>query len=376
MIRPQLRQISLRCERVKLGLSTPARQFSYTRTVAEDQPRPSAPSGNGRHNPRPSSAAPNRRPHNPNGPPRPNPNYTRPHRVIDARSFAASKAGGGEQPKIIRSPRTRGGPPGGRPGVRPGGRPGGQSSGQPFKRNAKPFVKGKGKGKGKFPRRKRDSADGDQGEEDAMGKLIEQVQQQQIVDARPTPVRYEPQEVSLSSLRITWPRIPTDSNARSAAVYQELSRRGGRIAGGYLSTRELGRRLYEKRTTVFHSEAEKAEALKEAERVSQRYANMHSRRLGKLCEPKEISFLNHTPENRDLQKHVQPLVHGVYPHAGNTPSYDHRELSRAQERLRQNATFSLHQSQDFVRKLNDLVNPGKKLVTGQVAKESPKKIVQ
>lgn len=45
MIRPQLRQIALRCERAKLGLSTPARQFSYTRTVAEDKPQASEPAG-------------------------------------------------------------------------------------------------------------------------------------------------------------------------------------------------------------------------------------------------------------------------------------------------------------------------------------------
>lgn len=41
MFRPQLRQLSLRCERVKFGLSTPARQFSYTPSVAEEQPQPS-----------------------------------------------------------------------------------------------------------------------------------------------------------------------------------------------------------------------------------------------------------------------------------------------------------------------------------------------
>lgn len=284
--------------------------------------------------------------------------------MFDARSFAASKAGGGEQAKIIRSPRNR------------AGRPTGQGQGQPFKRNTKPFVKGKGKGKGKFPRRKRDSGDGDKGEEDAMGALIEQIQKQQIVESRPTPVRYEPQEISLSSLKVMWPRIPTDANARSAAVYQELSRRGGRIAGGYLSIRELGRRLYEKRTTVFHSETEKAQALEEANRLSKRHANLHSRRLGELCEPKDISFVNHTPENRDMQKHLQPLVHGVYPNAGNTPSYEHHELSRAQERLRHNATFTQHQSQDFVKKLNDLVNPEQQLVMTPAAKESPKKSVQ
>lgn len=42
MFRPQVRQISLHCERAKFGLSTSARQFSCTRTVAaEDQPQPS-----------------------------------------------------------------------------------------------------------------------------------------------------------------------------------------------------------------------------------------------------------------------------------------------------------------------------------------------
>jgi hypothetical protein len=41
MFRPQLRQISLHCERAKLGLPAPARQFSCTTTVAEGQDKPS-----------------------------------------------------------------------------------------------------------------------------------------------------------------------------------------------------------------------------------------------------------------------------------------------------------------------------------------------
>ena len=42
MFRPQLRQVLLHCERAKFGLSTPARQFSSTRTVAaEDRAQPS-----------------------------------------------------------------------------------------------------------------------------------------------------------------------------------------------------------------------------------------------------------------------------------------------------------------------------------------------
>lgn len=43
MFRPQLRQISLHCERANFGLSAPTRQFSCTRTVAaeEDRTQPS-----------------------------------------------------------------------------------------------------------------------------------------------------------------------------------------------------------------------------------------------------------------------------------------------------------------------------------------------
>jgi hypothetical protein len=41
MFRPQLRQITLRCEAANYGLAKPARQFSCTRTVAEDENQPS-----------------------------------------------------------------------------------------------------------------------------------------------------------------------------------------------------------------------------------------------------------------------------------------------------------------------------------------------
>ncbi|CAG8019413.1 unnamed protein product [Penicillium salamii] len=321
MFRPQLRQLSLRCERVKFGLSTPARQFSYTPSVAEEQPQPSA-NRNPNPNPRP-SPGPNRRPHNPNGP-RSTPNNSRPPRVIDARSFAASKAGGGEQAKIIRSPRSR--------NVRPGG--------PPPKRTGKPSAKGgKPKGKGKRNVQRGSKSAEDTAGENAQAALIEQIQQDQILQARPTAVRYEPTEIDLSSLRNTWPQIPTDANAHSASVYQELSRRSGRIAGGHLAISDLGRRLQRQQNVVFHSESEKAEALEEANRLSRHIANQASQRRGELCEAQEVQFRQTGAESPRIQAIMKSRVTGQYPATQSKSDID-PALNQLQEKLRNNRTYT------------------------------------
>ncbi|CAG7935970.1 unnamed protein product [Penicillium olsonii] len=333
MFRPQLRHLSLRCERVKIGLSTPARQFSYTPTVAEEQPQPSA-----NHTPNPRPAGPNRRPHNSNGP-RSTPNNARPPRVIDARSFAASKAGGGEQAKVIRSPRSR--------NVRPGG--------QPPKRNATPTAKGgKPKGKGKRTAQRGAKSAEDTAGEDAQAALIEQIQQEQVIQSRPTAVRYEPVEIDLSSLRNTWPQIPTDANAHSATVYQELSRRSGRIAGGYLAISELGRRLQRQQNVVFHSESEKAEALEEANRLSRQIANQVSERRGELCEAHEVQFRQTGPESPRIQAIMKSRVVGQYP-LKKSEADAHPALVQLQEKLRNNRTYT-GQSGKFLDEMKRLMS--------------------
>ncbi|KAJ5783662.1 uncharacterized protein N7518_009339 [Penicillium psychrosexuale] len=339
MFRPQLRQISLHCERTKLGLSTPARQFSCTRTVAaEDRAQPS---DNRKPNPRSSSATLSYRPRNPNGPPaRTNQYQTRPPRVIDARSFAAARASGGEQPKIIRSPRSR--------DIRGGN--------QPQNRKPKPFAKG-AKGNRNGPRRNAKTPENDDGE-DGEAAAIDQILQEQIIRSRPTPIRYEPQEISYSTLKETWPSIPTDVNSRSAAVYEKLSSLGGRIANGYIPPYELGRRLWKGQSVLFNNENEKAEALEETKRLAQLRADRISQRKGDLVEPRNVEF---SPIDAESTKSLmETFVQGNYP-TSEVGKDGHAVLGEVLKNLRNNGTYqTTGKTSQFMAKIESLVSAGRK----------------
>ncbi|KAJ5302030.1 hypothetical protein PENANT_c050G06687 [Penicillium antarcticum] len=334
MIRPQIRQISLQCERARFGLSTPVRQFSCSRTVAaEDQNQPSGPKPNTRP---PPSDARSRQPRKPNGPPaRPNQNQSRPARVIDARSFAASKATGGEQPKIIRSPRMR---------TARGG-----NQGQ--NRKAKPSAKGKGPRKSR--RSNTDSFVNAEAEE-AEAAAIEAVEQEQILKDRPVPIRYEPQDITYSTLRETWPSIPTDANSRSAAVYEKLVSLSGRYANGYVAPHELGRRLWKGQSVLFSNEAEKTEALGETKRLAQLRADRISQHKGDLVEPRTVEF---NPINAESTRTLmETLAQGKYPTA-EAKKDGHAVLGEVTRNLMNNGTYQTPgKTSQFMAKLESLVS--------------------
>jgi hypothetical protein len=259
--------------------------------------------------------------------------------VIDARSFAASKATGGEQPKIIRSPRSR--------TVRGGNQ-------APNRKPGKPLPKGaKGKFKGARKPRSNERDDG----EDAQAALIDKIQEEQIIKYRPTAIRYEPQEINYSTLKSTWPSLPTDVNASSAAVYEKLASLGGRIADGYVPPHELGRRLWKGQNVLFKSEAEKVEALEETKRLSQLRADRISQRKGDLVEPRNVEF---NPLNAENTKSlIETFVQGKYPTA-EAAKDGHAVLGEVTKNLRNNGTYQTPgKNSQFMAKLESLVSAGR-----------------
>ncbi|KAJ5375332.1 hypothetical protein N7517_007338 [Penicillium concentricum] len=348
MFRPQLRQISLHCERAKFGISTPARQFSCTRTVADegqdkpsDKPKPNTRPSSGNfmsYKPRDPNAPP---PRHPNGPPARDPNAPQ--------LAPTTRASGGEQSKIIRSPRTR--------NVRGGD--------QPQNRKPKPFGKGakgvKGaKGNRKGPRRGPKTSEKDDGE-DAEGAAIDQVLEEQIIKSRPTPIRYEPQEINYSTLKQTWPSIPTDVNSRSAAIYEKLSSLSGRVANGYIPPYELGRRMWKGQNVLFTSENEKTEALEEVKRLAQLRADRISQRKGDLVEPRNVQF---SPIDAETTKTlIETYVQGNYP-ASEVGKDGHAVLGEVSKNLRNNGTYqTTGKTAQFMAKIESLVSAGRNAKT-------------
>jgi hypothetical protein len=207
--------------------------------------------------------------------------------VIDARALAASQTGG--QTNVLRGPRLQ----------YPRG--GIQARARKFKKSSpKPR-------RPRIPRNQSGVGKGD----DVREAEIEAVHQGLTEKLRPVPIRYTPQTHDFSTMKETWPSLPTGVSAHTAGVLEKLSSISGRFADGYISPHELGKRLYQGQSVRFFSEEEKAQAMEEAKKLAQQRADKLSQRRGDLVEPEEIKF--DPMDAKDQKVLVQSLVQGIYP---------------------------------------------------------------
>lgn len=147
--------------------------------------------------------------------------------------------------------------------------------------------------------------------EDLNAAAIDQVEQQQLLKARPTPVRYDPKAIDFASLKDTWPSLPMDVDSRSATIIEKLSSLSGRLPNGYVPPYELGRRLWKGQNVLFENEMEKSEALEEVKRLAQVHADKISQQKGEIIEPREIKFSTVTAP--DAKALLEAFAQGKYP---------------------------------------------------------------
>lgn len=268
----------------------------------------------------------------------------RPSRALDARSLGATQAGA-EPVKILRSPRLRNN----RNGTTPAGRKPKAAASKSKTAASKSNSKAQKTPRARGPKRQSEAADIDELHDAEFDKIEEE----QIWKARPGPVRYDPQEIDFSSLRETWPSIPTDSNAQSAAVFEKMSRLSGRFPNGYTPPHELGRRLWKGQSVLFTNEAEKAEAMEEAKRLAQVRADLLSQKKGEPVEPSDVTF--NPIDAKDTKGLMEMFVSGKYPSVdaekGQSPV-----MSDVMRNLRNNQTWqTTGKSPQFVAKLQSLL---------------------
>lgn len=155
--------------------------------------------------------------------------------------------------------------------------------------------------------------------------------------ARPVPSRYTPQAHDFSTLRETWPSLPTGATAQSTGVLGKLSLMSGRYPNGYIPPHELGKRLYRGESVHFFSEEEKTQAIEEAKNLAQRHADKLSQKKGDLVDPEEVHF---NPINAEDQKTlVKTLVQGIYPKLGPQQTDNPAVLGNIKTNLRNNQTY-------------------------------------
>lgn len=322
----------------KMSVSTDAHILSHD--LGPTRP-PRSPAGSSpKINVRPSSQR------KPNIPGRPNPkgNANGPpqgaRRVIDARALAAGRTGSGQPGNVLRGPKLQL-PRGGlqnRPNAKKG--KGGNNNAQKTRRPRVPrqFESGEGN-------REREAEI-----EAVMGDLAQK--------ARPVQVQYNPQDPTFSTVKETWPSIPSDARASSAGILQKLSSVSERYPNGYVPPHELGRQLYRGQKVQFFNEEEKREALGEAGRLARQRADKLSQKKGELIEPEEVNF---EPISAEHQKAlVQSLAQGIYPKSQPQQGKKPPVVGNIMNNLSNNQTYqTTGKSAQFLNKFESLLSSGK-----------------
>ncbi|PWY72550.1 hypothetical protein BO94DRAFT_525538 [Aspergillus sclerotioniger CBS 115572] len=263
----------------------------------------------------------------------------RPRRIIDARSLAASRTAG-QPANILKGPRARTLPNSGGPALT-----------RSTRRITKTKLASKDRRQGR-PQRSQEL--GGESEELYHEAAINSVYREITEQAQPRLIRYNPNSVSLSSLRETWPSFPSDIRANTAGVVEKLSLFSDRFANGYVPPYELGRRLYQGKYVRFASEQERSEAIFEANKLSQKHADKLSQQKGDLVDPNHVNF---RPINtKDQNTLIGLLVKGIYPKSEDKQEDKLSVLDQVSENLRNNATYqTVGKSSTFITKLDSLL---------------------
>ncbi|KAL4780047.1 hypothetical protein BJX76DRAFT_339237 [Aspergillus varians] len=259
----------------------------------------------------------------------------RPRRIIDARSFAASKPGG-PPANILKGPR--------RLGAR-GGTP--LRARKPY--NSKPGPKEQRK-TGRL--RQRDS--GPEDDDKAQVAELENIYRELAEKTKQTCTRYQPQPLDLQSLSETWPSLPTDITATTAGVSEKLSLLSERYPNGYVPPYVLGKRLFEGEYVRFKSEEEKTEALEAAKRFAQEAADKLSQEKGELVDPQVVIFQG--VKGEEHKRLIECLAQGKYPTVETPQANKPPVVSEILRNLRNNETYQASgKRSQFMAKLDSLL---------------------
>ncbi|PYH99555.1 hypothetical protein BO71DRAFT_193580 [Aspergillus ellipticus CBS 707.79] len=343
MLQHRIRSLYRENSRLSEGSLPLIRRFSVSQIQAVGSTRQSSTDGREALSGSASAARSHTRSQKPNYPP-PNLNTNnttfdrpRPRRIIDARSLAASRISG-KPTNIIKGPRIRS-PPGGLPS-----------------RARKPIVKSKAVvSKDRKGGRPRDSGPSTSETADLLQEAaVDDVYRELAEQARPKPIRYNPEPVSLASLRETWPSLPTDASAHTAGIVEKLSSFSDRFTNGYVPPNELGRRLFQGKFVRFLSEQEKSDALSEANRFSQECADRLSQRKGDLVDPNQVNFSPISTQNQSAL--IGMVVRGNYPKSAAEHPGKPSVVDTVSQNLRNNTTYqTVGKSSAFMAKLDSLL---------------------
>ncbi|KAL4902482.1 hypothetical protein BDW74DRAFT_59374 [Aspergillus multicolor] len=314
-------------------LTLAVRQFSISTTLKADSPPPARPK------PRtPSSTQANDQPKKLKLPPvllkpkNSNVDKLRPRRIIDARSFAASKPGG-KPANILKGPRRL------------------EARGATPLRSRKPVD---AKPAPRAPRRPRQRNVAGEDENTSLRSELENVYREIAEKAKPIPTHYQPNAPDFQSLSETWPSLPTDTTAATAEVAEKLSLLSERHPNGYVPPYVLGKRLIEGKYVRFTSEVERAEAMEAAKKFAQEAADKLSQKKGELVDPEAVIFQRVNDEEHKTL--IEALVQGKYLMVEKTSANKPPVVGEILRNLRNNESYQISGKRtQFMAKLESLL---------------------
>ncbi|RAO72738.1 uncharacterized protein BHQ10_008750 [Talaromyces amestolkiae] len=263
-------------------------------------------------------------------------------RPIDARSLGAKRVAP-NQANVIRAPQLRlrrGTPIRGRPGAT-GGAAG------------RPNAKGRG-ANAAGPRRQRRRRDDDEDPSEGGRENDVEAVFKEVRDAsRPKTVRYTPVTYDATTLKDTWPSLPTGKTGSTGTVVERLNLMSRRYGHGFVSPQELAKRLFEGERVFFSSEEEKKTVMAEVTRLAQDRADKLTQRKGDMVEPEDSSFASIKDEDRKAL--VGQIVRGEY-EGWQKGTVRHPVLDEVQRQLYNNETYRMTGKQaEFMGKFQSLL---------------------
>lgn len=176
--------------------------------------------------------------------------------------------------------------------------------------------------------------EGDHERADEVNKVYRELAEK----SKPVPIRHDPERPDFSTLRETWPSLPTDADSYARTVSEKLAGLSERYPNGYEPPHELGKRLYDGKSVLFSSDTERAQAIEEARKLAQKHADKLTQEKGDLVEAEDVSFEpiseadrksllgslvkgDYSEREPHLAANKQPVFGDIVLNLGNNPTY-------------------------------------------------------
>lgn len=178
------------------------------------------------------------------------------------------------------------------------------------------------------------------------------------------PVPYDPEPITIESLREDWPAVPSSFSSSSSApislsegIEEQLRWLSRRFAHSHLTTMQLAERLFKGELVHFHSVEEQKEVEELAREMAEERAQKLSERANASEERKPISIGFRPLEEEERRTLAKEMIKGGYEDRV-APSAEGPVMQGIMQKLRNNGTYGMGDTEKFRGKLGKVLGGG------------------